>query len=168
MNLFGLIPKFDPMKKLLVLFLIVSVSACKNKDDEPKPNYATNFVGDYYTNTADGANSTAQTWVVTSTSENMLNIDYTINYTFKNQGKVFTSKEIYKLKDIQVLNPISFKIDQDAELNEDGTLKTRHVSGEGVKAKDGSGAESIGITLTFKDPGSTATTSTDFLEFKKK
>ena len=168
MNLFGLIPKFDPMKKLLVLFLIVSVSACKNKDDEPKPDYATNFVGDYYTNTADGANYTAQTWVVTSTSENMLNIDYTINYTFKNQGKVFTSKEIYKLKDIQVLNPISFKIDQDAELNEDGTLKTRHVSGEGVKAKDGSGAESIGITLTFKDPGSTATTSTDFLEFKKK
>lgn len=156
------------MKKLLALFLIVSVVACKNKDDEPKPNYATNFVGEYFTNTADGANSTAQTWLVTSTSENMLNIDYTIDYTFKNQGKVFTSKEVYRLKDIQVLNPVSFKIDQDAELNEDGTLKTRHVSGEGVKAKDGSGAESIEITLTFKDPGSTTTTSTDFLKFKKK
>ena len=156
------------MKKLFVFFLIVSVVACTNKDDEPKPDYATNFVGDYFTNTADGANSTAQTWVVTSTAENTLNIVYTIDYTFKNQGKVFTSKEIYRLKDIQVLNPVSFKIDQDAELNEDGTLKTRRVSGEAVKSKDGSGAESIDITLTFKDPGSTTTTSTDFLKFKKK
>ncbi|MPR32641.1 hypothetical protein [Salmonirosea aquatica] len=156
------------MKKLLVLFLIVSVAACTNKDDEPKPDYATNFVGEYWTNTADGANSTAQTWVVTSTTENTLNIVYTIDYTFKNQGKVFTSKDVYQLKDIQVLNPVSFKIDQDAELNEDGTLKTRHVSGEATKSKDGSGGESIGITLTFKDPGATTTTSTDFLEFKKR
>ncbi len=161
-------PNFDSMKKLLVLFLIVSVAACTNKDNEPKPNYATNFVGDYFTNTADGANSTAQTWVVTSSAENTLNIVYTINYTFKNQGKVFTSKDVYNLKDIQVLNPVSFKIDQDAEWNEDGTLKTRRVSGEGTKSKDGSGAESIGITLTFKNPGATTTTSTDFLEFKKK
>ena len=164
----GLIPKFDPMKKLLALFLIVSVAACKNKDDEPKPDYATNFVGDYYTNTAEGGNTTAQTWVVTSTSQNTLNIVYTIDYTFKNQGKVFTSKDVYQLKDIQVLNPVSFKIDQDAEWNEDGTLKTRHVAGEGTKSKDGSGAESIGITLTFKNPGATTTTSTDYLEFKKR
>ncbi len=156
------------MKKLLVFFLIVSAAACTNKDVEPKPNYATNFVGDYFTNTADGANSTAQTWVVSSTVENTLNIVYTIDYTFKNQGKVFTSKEIYKLKDIQVLNPVSFKIDQDAELSEDGTLKTRHVSGEATKSKDGSGAESIGITLTFKSPGATTSTSTDFLAFKKR
>jgi uncharacterized lipoprotein YehR (DUF1307 family) len=155
------------MKKLLVLLLIVSLAACKN-DNEATPDYATNFVGNYYTNTADGANSTAQTWAVTSTTENMLNIVYTIDYTFKNQGKVFTSKEVYNLKNIQVLNPISFKIDQDAELNEDGTLKTRHVSGEATKSKDGSGAENIGITLTFKDPGATTTTSTDYLEFKKR
>jgi len=157
------------MKKLLVFFLIVSVAAaCTNKDNEPQPNYATNFVGEYFTNTADASNSTTQTWVVTSTTENTLNIDYTINYTFKNQGKVFTSKEIYRLKDIQVLNPVSFKIDQDAELNEDGTLKTRHISGEATKSKDGSGGESIGITITFKDMGSSTTTSTDYLEFKKK
>ncbi len=156
------------MKKLLALFLIVSLAACTNKDDEPKPNYATNFVGEYWTNTADGANTTAQTWVVSSTAENTLDIVYTIDYTFRNQGKVFTSKDVYRLKDIQVLNPISFKIDQDAEWNEDGTLKTRNVSGEATKSKDGSGAESIGITLTFKNPGATTTTSTDLLEFKKR
>lgn len=164
----GIDPQIFSMKKLLAFFLIVSVASCTNKDDEPKPDYATNFVGDYFTNTAEGGNSTAQTWLVTSTAENMLNIDYTIDYTFRNQGKVFTSKEVYKLKDIQVLNPVSFKIDQDAELNEDGKLRTRRVSGEATKSKDGSGAESIGITLTFKDPGATATTSTDFLEFKKR
>lgn len=156
------------MKKLLAVFLITAVVACDKKKDEPTPNYAENFVGEYWTNTADGKNTSSHTWVVTSTGKNTLNIDYTINYVLQYQGKEIKSTDVYKLTDIQVLNPVSFKINQDAELSEDGKLKTRHVEGEAVRAKDTNGNVSIGITFKLKDPGSTSTTTTDFLEFKKK
>ncbi|TDB65896.1 hypothetical protein [Arundinibacter roseus] len=155
------------MKKLLVLFLIVFAAGCKDKEPEPEPNYAADFVGEYWTNTADGGNSTAQTWVITE-SNNLLNITYTIDYTFRNQGKELRSKEVYTLKDIQVLNPVSFKIAQDAAVNEDGNLKTRRVEGEGVKSTKADGTVVIGITLKFTEPGASSSTSTDYLEFKKR
>lgn len=156
------------MKKLFVALLIVSIVGCKGKKTEPEPDYALEFVGEYWTSTADGNNSTAQTWVITTPAEKTITIEYTINYTFRNQGKEIKSKDIYTLSNIQVLNPNTFTIDQDAVLNSDGVLKTRRVQGEGVKSLLTNGTEYIGITIKFTDPGSTTPIATDFLEFKRK
>ncbi len=156
------------MKKLFVALLLVSIVSCKDKKNEPEPDYALEFVGEYFTNTADGNNSTSQTWVITSPAERMIDIQYTIDYTFRNQGKEIKSKDVYTLTDIQVLNPNTFTIDQDAVLNSDGVLKSRKIQGEGVKSLLTNGTEYIGITIKFTDPGSTTSTTTDFLEFKRK
>lgn len=156
------------MKKLFVALLIVSVVSCKVKKNEPEPDYSLEFVGEYYTNTADGNNSTAQTWVITTPAMNTINIEYTINYTFRNQGKELKSKDVYTLSNIKVLNPNTFTIDQDAVLNSDGVLKSRRVQGEGVKSLLTNGTEYIGITIKFTDPGSATPITTDFLEFKRK
>ncbi len=155
------------MKKLTVLLLIVFVAGCKTKNDEPEPKYALEYVGEYWTNTVNGNNSTVQTWVVTS-ENNKLYIEYTIDYTFRNQGKVITSKEVYTLTDIPVDNPKTFKIDQVAELVEDGVKKSRRIQAEATKDVKPDGTEYIGTTINFPDPNTGASTSTDYLEFKRR
>jgi hypothetical protein len=155
------------MKKLITLLLIVVVAGCKTKKEEPEPIYALEYVGEYWTNTADGGNSTAQTWVITS-ENNKLYIEYTIKYTFRNQGKEIRSTDVYLLKDIPVNNPKSFKIDQVAELTEDGVKKTRHILAEAVKGTKPDGKEFIGTTIKFTDPATNNSLSTDYLEFKRK
>lgn len=156
------------MKRLFVALFIVSIVGCKGKKTEPEPDYALEFLGEYWTSTADGNNSTAQTWVITTPAERKINIEYTIDYTFRNQGKEIKSKDVYTMTNVDVLSPTTFKIDQDAVLNSDGVLKSRRVQGEGVKSVLTNGTEYIGITIKFTDPGATTSSSTDFLEFKKR
>ncbi|HEV7348585.1 hypothetical protein [Telluribacter sp.] len=155
------------MKKLLLLLLVVSFLGCKESAPAPDPDFAANFVGEYWTITTDGNSSTNQTWVVTS-RDKRLNITYTINYLFKSQGKEIRSTDVYTLKDVLVLNPTAFKIDQQADLNEDGKVKVRRVEGEAIKSTKPDGSEVIGITFKFTDQGSTTSVTTDYLEFKKK
>lgn len=156
------------MKNLFVALLIISIVGCKGKKVEPEPDFALAFVGEYFTNTADGNNSTAQTWVVTSSSVGTIDIVYTIDYTFRNQGREIRSKDIYTLPAIQVFNAETFTIDENAVWNSDGFLKSRRVQGQGVKSVMANGTEFIGITIKFTDTGSATPITTDYLEFKKR
>ncbi len=155
------------MKKLLVLLLFVSFVSCNKDKNDPNPQYAKYFVGTYETNTSIGGNSTNEKWVVTE-ANNLLNIDYTRDFVVLVQGKELRSNDRYRLKDIQVLNPISFKIDQNAEVVENGAqVRTEGVMGEVTKSTNSAGIIVLGTTLKFLKAGASNPTSTDFLEFKK-
>lgn len=155
------------MKKLLVLLLFVSLASCNKDKNDPDPQYAKDFVGTYDTSTSIGGNSTTEKWVV-SEANNLLNIDYTRDFVAVVQGKELKSNDRYRLRDIQVLNPISFKIDQDAEVLENGAqVRTERISGEVTKSTNSSGTVVLGTTLKFLKAGASNPTSTDFLEFKK-
>jgi hypothetical protein len=155
------------MKKLLVFVLLVSVLSCKEKAPEPEPDFAADYAGDYWTETADGNNSSIHSWAVRA-KEKMLDIDYTINYIFRYQGKEIRSIEVYKLRDIQVLNPSAFKIDQTAELTDDGKSRARRVQGDATRTTKPDGTEVIAVTFRFTDPGNPTPITTDRLEFKKR
>ena len=98
------------MKKLFVALLIVSIAGCKGIKKEPEPNYALEFVGEYWTNTTDGSNSTSQTWVITTPGEKLVDIEYTINYTFRYQGKEIKSTDVYKMSNVPVLMPLRSRL----------------------------------------------------------
>lgn len=152
------------MKKLFVLLLFVSVTACNKKNKDPEPQYAKDFVGTYQTNTSISGNSTTEKWVVTE-SDNLLNIDYTRDIVAVVQGKPFKSSDRYSLRAIQVLNPISFNIGQEADFTENGSApRKERIRGEVTKSTNSSGIVVLGTTLKF---GETNPTSTDYLEFKK-
>ncbi|CAG4994637.1 hypothetical protein DYBT9275_01435 [Dyadobacter sp. CECT 9275] len=156
------------MKKLIICCLIVFIGSCKSKKEtEADPDYSSRFVGDYWTNTVNGTNSTAQDWKVTSLGKNLLGINYTINYTFREQGKEIKSVEIYKLTKVTVVDSLTFRINEDAELSDDGVTKVRKVEADGVRYTDAANKSNIGITLKFTDPGG-ASSMSDFLIFKKK
>lgn len=152
------------MKKLLVLFLFVSLASCNKDKNDPNPQYAKDFVGTYETKTSSGGNSTTEKWIV-SEANNLINIEYTRDIVAVVQGKPFQSNDRYRLTDIQILNPISFNIDQEAEVIENGSqVRKERIRGEVTKSTNSSGIVVLGTTLKF---GETNPTSTDFLEFKK-
>lgn len=158
------------MKRIIVCCLIVLMAACK-KDNDPvveDPDYSEQFVGDYWTNTVNGTNSTAQTWKITNLGKNLLGIDYTINYTFKEQGKEIKSTEVYKLVKVAITDSVTFKINELAEMTDDGVAKTRNVVADGVKIRDLAGAIKIGTTVKFTNADNSNPVTTDYLEFKKK
>ncbi|WP_131694806.1 hypothetical protein [Dyadobacter tibetensis] len=157
------------MKKVLFCCLIIFMGACKdnNKGEEPAPDHSNEFVGEYWTNTVNGNNSTAQTWVVSRLDKNLLGIEYTVEYTFKDLGKEIKVTDKYTFDEVVVIDALNFKINEDAVYSDNGFEKIRRVSGDGVKIRDAAGSTKIGITLTLTDPGKSPVV-TDYLEFKKR
>ncbi len=159
------------MKKILIFGLVLLFAGCKDKNggSEPvSPDYSTEFVGDYWTTTVNGNNSTNQTWVVTRQDKNLLNILYTLEYVFREQGKEIKSKEIYKLTKVKAVDKLNISINEDATFSDDGFEKIRSVRGNGLKITDAIGNIKIGVTFKFSDVGGGNPVTTDFLEFKKK
>lgn len=159
------------MKKILFVALVFIFAGCKDKNggSEPvAPDFSTEFVGEYWTNTVNGNNSTDQKWVITRQDKNLLNIVYTIDYVFREQGKEIKSKEIYKLLKVKSVDKLNMSINEDATFSDDGFEKIKTVQGNALKIIDASGNTKIAVTFKFSDVGGGNAITTDYLEFKKK
>ncbi len=159
------------MKNLIIAFLVIFFAACKDKNsskEEVAPDYSTEFVGEYVTQTVNGGNSTSQNWVVTRLDKNLLNIIYTVDYTLRDQGLEVKRKFVYTLKNVKAIDKLNFTISEDANYTDDGFDKVRNVQGNGLKITDANGNIKIGVTFRFSDIDGTNVSNSDYLEFKKK
>ena len=155
------------MRKLILFSLIVLFISCKKHEEIVEdPDLAVDFVGNYFTATANDTYNTNEDWVVKRLDKNLLEISYKVvtNYS---KPQPLTLTYVYTLKNVVVNNATTLTINESADVNKNGTAARSKVEGTGVKSSSG-GVTKIGITLKITDlPGNMVTTR-EYLEFKKK
>ena len=155
------------MRKLILFSLIVLFISCK-KDEEivEDPDLAVDFVGNYFTATANDTYNTNEDWVVKRLDKNLLEISYKVvtNYS---KPQPLTLTYVYTLKNVVVNNATTLTINESADVNKNGTAARSKVEGTGVKSSSG-GITKIGIMLKITDLPDNMVTTREYLEFKKK
>lgn len=155
------------MRKLVFFSLVVLFLSCKKDEEvEPDQDLAADFVGNYFTATANDTYNTNEDWVVKRLDNNLLEIDYKVvtNYS---KPQPLTLTYVYTLKNVVVNNATTFTVNESADVDKNGVAARAKVEGTGVKSSSG-GLAKIGITFKITDlPGNMVTTR-EYLEFKKK
>lgn len=158
------------MKKLIFLCVVVFLGSCKDKKEEvtPESDYTSEFIGNYWTNTIDGAASTSQTWEVSSPAKNQLRIIYSKNIEVKAAGTTLTLVQNYNLVNVQTTAYDSFTINEVVDVEQSNGLPLKQkVEGVSTKVINASGVPQINITLKLTD-SATGQSTEEYLEFKKK
>jgi hypothetical protein len=130
-------------------------------------DYATEFIGEYYTDTDFESYKTNQTWEVTRLDKNLLAIDYKILTTIKIPRKIEIT-EMIPLRNVQVLKSGNIKIDETVDLARDGQPVRVHVQGIGTMSLNANNVMVVGTSFKITELDSNVENETEFLEFKKK
>jgi hypothetical protein len=155
------------LKKLAIFCLFIFLISCKDKEVvEQDPDYATEFVGNYYTDTAFDTYGTHEDWTVERIDKNLLGITYkeVINITKPIKQTV---TYIYTLRNVLVTNATTIVINENADFDKAGSKIRAKVEGTGLKLQ-ADGISKIGITLKITDLSNNDVTTREYLEFKKK
>lgn len=154
------------MKKLIFCCLIVLLGSCKDKKNEvdPETDFAAGFVGNYGTSTAFETYNTTEDWAVERVDNSLLNIKYTVLTKIMKPFEI-NRVEVYSLKNVTVTDAETFVVNENADMDRDGTAVRVKVEGTGKKITDGAGTR-IGITMKLTE-GDKVTTR-EYLDFKKK
>ncbi|WAC09271.1 hypothetical protein [Dyadobacter pollutisoli] len=159
------------MKKLIFCCLVILMGACKdkNKDVEPEPDFAPEFVGKYETTTVAPSIVTKQAWDVTVKEKNQLNILYNKNTEVKVPGTSITLDQEYSLVNVKSTSKDVFEINEIVDVKQsNGKPLQQKVQGIATKVVNAAGVPQINITIKFSDPGTGAVALEEYLEFKKK
>lgn len=167
--------KSSKMKKLIFVCLVVFMASCKDKevDITPDVDYAPEFVGNYWTNTADGNTFTKHRWNIKQLSKNQLELLYNKETTVTVFGTEISSTQSYTLVNVNAMNKDSISINENVEVSEivngvprEKALKQK-VEGLGIKTISSAGVQQINITLKVTNSETGAVSSQDYYEFKK-
>lgn len=157
------------MKKLIFCLLVVLIGACKEKDDDKKPeeNFAANFVGSYWTNTVAGSIGTEHTWDVTAVNSKQLKIVYNVAINGVVSGSVIKNNYSYTLNNVPVTDKETFTLSQSVDQTSNGKTVKVKLDGEGKLAVNAAGTTIVKINLKVTQEND-GTSTTEYLEFKKK
>lgn len=159
------------MKKLIFCCLVILMGSCKdkNKDVEPEPDFAPEFVGKYETTTVAPSIVTKQAWDVTVKEKNQLNILYNKNTEVKVPGTSITLDQEYSLVNVKSTSKDVFEINEVVDVKQsNGKPLQQKVQGIATKVVNASGVVQINITIKTSDPGTGSVALEEYLEFKKK
>ena len=155
------------MRKIIVFCLVVLLVSCKDKEVvDPNPDLSADFVGNYFTATANDTYNTNEDWVVKRVDKNLLEISYKVvtNYS---KPQPLTLTYVYTLRNVVITNATTLTISESADVDKNGTMARSKVEGTGVKSVV-SGVTKIGITFKITDLADNKVTTREYLEFKKK
>ena len=155
------------MRKIIVFCLVVLLASCKDKEVvDADPDLSTDFIGNYFTATANDTYNTNEDWAITRMDKNLLQITYKVvtNYS---KPQPLTLTYVYTLKNVVINNATTFTVNESADVDKNGTMARSKVEGTGVKL-DVNGLTKIGITFKITDLADNKVTTREYLEFKKK
>lgn len=161
--------KSSAMKKLIFCCLVVLMGSCKDDDDkvEPDTDFTSEFVGNYWTKTADAVFAADHTWEVTTLSKNLLGIVYKKNVTATVSGIPVTAYQNYVLANVVTTAKDSFTINEEVDVDQTGGVALKQkVEGIATKITNASGVQQINITLKTTN-SKTGVATEEYLEFKK-
>ena len=167
--------KSEKMRKLIFFCLVVFMASCKDKDVDivPDEDFAPEFVGNYWTNTANGNTFTKHNWNIKQLSTNQLELLYNKEAKVTVFGTEIVSTQTYTLVNVNVMNKDSISINENVEVTETvngtatGKVLKQKVEGTGIKTLGSSGVPQIAITLKVTNTETGVVSSQDYYEFKK-
>jgi hypothetical protein len=160
------------MKKLIFLCFVVLMASCKDKEKEvePDPDFATEFVGSYWTKTAFDNYETDETWEITAVGKNQISIAYNKDIFVNIPGSPITFWTKYTLSNVMATSKDSFTINETVDVQQkDGKALKLKVEGVVTKGTNSAGVDQLDVTLKTTDVATGATNGNgDVRAFKRK